>query len=136
MTVAMSRSLAGSGASASILPPGNHSQVLEPALDACRVPLALAERMAFVKTKIIATVGPASAAPAVLRALIEAGVDLFRLNFAHGDHDWLAGIVAQVRSLSEETGRTVGLLGDLAGPKIRLGELAGGAVQCAAGVQF
>lgn len=77
----------------------------------------------LVKTKIVATVGPASGRKEQLKALAVTGVDLFRLNFAHGDHDWLAGIVRSVREVSAEIDRPIGLLGDLAGPKIRLGEL-------------
>jgi pyruvate kinase len=77
----------------------------------------------LVKTKIVATVGPASARKEQLKALAVTGVDLFRLNFAHGEHDWLEQIVRSVREISEEIGRPIGLLGDLSGPKIRLGEL-------------
>lgn len=77
----------------------------------------------LVKTKIVATVGPASARKEQLKALAVSGVDLFRLNFAHGEHDWLEGIVRSVREISSEIGRQIGFLGDLSGPKIRLGEL-------------
>ena len=77
----------------------------------------------LVKTKIVATVGPASASHAQLKSLAGAGVDLFRLNFAHGDHAWLEKIIADVREISRELKRPIGLLGDLSGPKIRLGEL-------------
>jgi len=77
----------------------------------------------LVKTKIVATVGPASARKDQLKGLAVSGVDLFRLNFAHGEHEWLEGIVRSVREISDEIGRQIGLLGDLSGPKIRLGEL-------------
>ena len=77
----------------------------------------------LVKTKIIATVGPACGNKEMLRRLAEAGVDLFRLNFAHGAHEWLAGIVRTIREISAETRKPLGILGDLSGPKIRLGEL-------------
>lgn len=77
----------------------------------------------LVKTKIVATVGPASSRRDQLQALAIAGVDLFRLNFAHGEHEVLAGIVKSVREISAELGRPLGLLADLSGPKIRLGEL-------------
>ena len=80
----------------------------------------------LVKTKIVATVGPACSARERLKALALAGVDLFRLNFAHGDHAMLERIIADVREISQETSRPIGLLGDLAGPKIRLGELPEG----------
>lgn len=77
----------------------------------------------LVKTKIVATVGPACRAYEQLKGLAAAGVDLFRLNFAHGDHESLADVVANVREISRELNRAIGLLGDLSGPKIRLGEL-------------
>src|SRR5262245_55870129 len=87
----------------------------------------------FVKTKIVATVGPACAKIEQLRDLARAGVDLFRLNFAHGEHEWLAGIVRDVRQISEEIGRPIGMLGDLSGPKIRLGELPEEGLVCREG---
>lgn len=77
----------------------------------------------LVKTKIVATVGPASGTREKLAELICAGVDVFRLNFAHGSHDWFTEIVGCIRSLSTEFGRPIAILGDLSGPKIRLGML-------------
>lgn len=90
----------------------------------------------LVRTKIIATVGPACGEKDQLRDLILSGVDVFRLNFAHGKHEWLDGIVKSVRELSQELGRSIGLLGDLSGPKIRLGRLPDNAVVCNAGAEF
>jgi pyruvate kinase len=90
----------------------------------------------LARTKIIATVGPACETRDALRALIRRGVDIFRLNFAHGSHEWLSGIVTHIRSLSEELDKPVGLLGDLSGPKIRLGELQGDSVSCPDGAIF
>jgi pyruvate kinase len=78
------------------------------------------------RTKIVATVGPASRSPEVLRQLLDAGVDVFRLNFAHATADQHAENVRRIRSASEEAGREVGILGDLPGPKLRLGELEDG----------
>lgn len=78
---------------------------------------------ALANTKIVATVGPACLDPDQLRELVIAGVDIFRLNFAHGDHATKAEVVTTVRKLSDEFGKPLGVLGDLAGPKIRLGEL-------------
>jgi pyruvate kinase len=60
-------------------------------------------------------------------------VDVFRLNFAHGSHEWLDVIVGHIRKVSEELGRPIGILGDLAGPKIRLNELPGGELVCLTG---
>ncbi len=82
------------------------------------------------KTKIVATVGPSCESRDVLRELVLAGVDVFRLNFAHGQHQWLARVVADIRAVSEELGRPVGILGDLSGPKIRLGDLPGDELVC------
>ena len=86
---------------------------------------SLNERVTHVKTKIIATVGPATAAAERLRELVLAGVDLFRLNFAHGDYAWFEQTVGNIRQVSAELQRPIAILADLAGPKIRLGELPG-----------
>ncbi len=77
------------------------------------------------RTKIVATVGPASREPAVLRELIEAGVDFFRLNFSHGSAPEHAENVSRIREVSSELGVEIGILGDLPGPKLRLGDLEG-----------
>jgi pyruvate kinase len=91
------------------------------------------ERPTAVKTKIVATVGPVSNSPEMLRHLVNAGVDVFRLNFAHADHAALAKVVAEVRAIATEVGRCVGLLGDLSGPKIRLEQIPGDALDLAYG---
>src|ERR1700754_2513593 len=78
------------------------------------------------KTKILATLGPASNTPQMMRALFDAGVDVFRINMSHTSHDLLKQMVANLRALSEEVGRPIGILCDLQGPKIRLGKLNGG----------
>ena len=77
-------------------------------------------------TKIIATVGPASSEPAVLDALIAAGVDIIRLNFSHGTQSDHAGRFHQVREAAQRADRHVAILQDLCGPKIRTGRLEGG----------
>lgn len=87
----------------------------------------------YSKTKIIATIGPACDSREKLRALVDAGVDVFRLNFAHGKHDWLHGLVELIRSISAEIQRPIGILGDLSGPKIRLGTLPGDSYFCELG---
>ena len=76
-------------------------------------------------TKIIATVGPASASREMLGALVEAGVDVFRLNFSHGTQASHAECFARIREISSAAGRPVGIMQDLSGPKIRTGPLAG-----------
>ena len=78
------------------------------------------------KTKILATLGPASNTRAMMRALFDAGVDVFRINMSHTSHEMLKQMVGDLRSLSEEVGRPIGVLCDLQGPKIRLGRLNGG----------
>jgi pyruvate kinase len=75
------------------------------------------------RTKIIATVGPASWDPPVLAQLIEAGVDVFRLNFSHADRERQAGTIEAIRNASAKVGHDVAVLGDLPGPKLRIGEL-------------
>src|SRR4029453_11539165 len=77
------------------------------------------------QTKIIATVGPASAGIDVLNALVDAGVDVFRLNFSHGTHDTHAETFNRIRAAAGRAHRHVGIMQDLAGPKIRTGPLAG-----------
>ncbi len=78
------------------------------------------------KTKILATLGPASNTRPMMRALFDAGVDVFRINMSHTSHDMLKQMVADLRALADEVGRPIGILCDLQGPKIRLGKLCGG----------
>ena len=81
------------------------------------------DKVSFNKTKIVATVGPASNSKEVLRALIKEGVDVFRLNFSHGSHEDHLKVIHHVRELNKELGSTVSLLQDLQGPKIRINEM-------------
>lgn len=76
------------------------------------------------RTKILATLGPASAKPAVLEALVAAGLDAARLNFSHGTHDSHAAAFRAVREAAKKAGRAVAILQDLQGPKIRVGKIA------------
>lgn len=85
------------------------------------------------RTKIVATVGPACRAPEMLQELVAAGVDVFRLNMAHGSLEQHAQTVEDIRRLSQKLAYPLAVLADLAGPKIRLGELAAGQVECKAG---
>src|SRR5215213_4524243 len=82
--------------------------------------------------KIVATLGPASASRDRLRALFEAGVDVFRLNFSHGSHDQKRALFEDIRHIEAETGRPIGIIADLQGPKLRLGDFADGSVELAA----
>ncbi|MEZ5317887.1 MAG: pyruvate kinase [Vicinamibacterales bacterium] len=76
------------------------------------------------RTRILATLGPASSDPATLRGLLDAGTDAFRLNFSHGTADGHAEVCRRVRAVAAEAGRQVAVVADLGGPKIRIGDLA------------
>lgn len=76
------------------------------------------------KTKIIATLGPASQSPEKLKELIEAGVNVFRLNMSHANHDWVREIVRSIRKVAADLGINIGILMDTQGPAIRTGDLA------------
>lgn len=73
------------------------------------------------KVKILATLGPASREPAMIRALLDAGADAFRVNMSHGDHETHAATIAAVRAAEKDFGRPVAVLCDLQGPKLRVG---------------
>jgi pyruvate kinase len=79
------------------------------------------------RTKIVATIGPASSSETTLRALLEAGVDVVRLNFSHGTHEEHAEVIETVRKLMSAGERPVAIMQDLQGPRIRTGELVDGA---------
>jgi pyruvate kinase len=78
------------------------------------------------RTKILATLGPASDGALKMEELLRAGVDLFRLNFSHGDHAGHAARIAAAREAEKSVGRPIALLADLQGPKLRIGDIAGG----------
>src|SRR3712207_2249336 len=78
------------------------------------------------RVKIVCTMGPATASPERIRGLVEAGMDVARLNFSHGSHADHEQVFRLVRQAAEETGRAVAVLADLQGPKIRLGRFADG----------
>jgi pyruvate kinase len=75
------------------------------------------------KTKIVCTIGPATEDPEQIKALIQAGMDVARLNFSHGDHDSHRKTLHIIREISKQLGKEIGILQDLCGPKIRLGKL-------------
>jgi pyruvate kinase len=80
------------------------------------------------RTKIVATIGPASQSRDVLRQMILAGLDVVRLNFSHGDYEAHAAVIEHVRGLSDELDVPVAIMGDLRGPRIRVGEIEGGVI--------
>lgn len=92
--------------------------------------------MSFNKTKIVATIGPASSSKEMLKEMINSGMSIARLNFSHGKHEEISTIIKNVRELNDELGLHVGLLADLQGPKIRLGEVKDGGVMIKSGHQL
>ncbi len=87
------------------------------------------------RTKIVATIGPASSSDEMVERLIVAGVDVFRLNFSHGTHATHAENIARIRKVAEKLGQNVAILGDLCGPKIRVGTFTGGGIELAHGAK-
>ncbi len=94
------------------------------------------EQFGKVRTKIVATIGPASKDPQVMKQMVEAGTDIFRLNFSHGTHDEHRASLEAIRRIADETGTQIGVLQDLCGPKIRLGEMPSDPVVCDQDVEF
>ncbi len=90
----------------------------------------------MIRTKIVCTIGPASCGPAMLEELIEAGMDVARLNFSHGTPAEREKTIADIRAISKRVGRPVAILQDLAGPKVRVGELRAGPVLLESGRTF
>ena len=88
------------------------------------------------KTKIVATLGPASAKREVLREMMLNGVDVCRLNFSHGAYAFYEEVVATIRSLNEELGLNTAILADLQGPKLRVGEMADGPIELKDGAEL
>ncbi len=87
-------------------------------------------------TKIVATIGPASSPPAVLLQMAQAGVDVFRLNFSHGSAADHIGVAETIRKIGREIGRELGIMADLQGPKIRIGNFAEGRIELKKGDRF
>ena len=92
--------------------------------------------MTFRRTKIVATLGPASNSPEVLEQLIIAGLDVARLNFSHGSPDEHKARAKLVRELAAKHGRHVALLGDLQGPKIRIAKFSNKRIELKLGDRF
>jgi hypothetical protein len=86
---------------------------------------AVIEKPSVILTKIIATVGPACATPEAVQRMIEEGVRVFRINFSHGTFEDYAAHLARIRAAGERCGVPVAVLGDLSGPKIRVGKVGG-----------
>ena len=88
------------------------------------------------KTKIVATIGPASAPKEVLREMMLNGVDVCRLNFSHGNYDFYTELIGTIRELNAELGVTTAILADLQGPKMRVGEMADGPIELVDGSEL
>ncbi len=86
-----------------------------------------------VFTKVVATIGPATESPEMIEKLFEAGVDVFRLNMSHGEHSVHSAVVRAIRSASLKAGRPAGILCDISGPKIRVGNIPEGPLALEAG---
>src|SRR5512142_2312010 len=89
-----------------------------------------------MRTRIVCTLGPASETDDVIRSLIRAGMDVARLNFSHGDHPTHAARIDNVRRIAREENAVVAILGDLQGPKIRVGDISGGSIDLKRGARF
>src|SRR5215210_2915821 len=88
------------------------------------------------KVKILATLGPASSQPAMIRKLMLAGADAFRINMSHGDHSQKAKLVKAIRALEKELKRPTTIMFDLQGPKLRVGRFKGGSATLKTGDRF
>jgi pyruvate kinase len=88
------------------------------------------------KVKILATLGPASSEEAMIEKLHEAGADLFRINMSHASHDMMRTLISRIRAVEARSGRPIGILADLQGPKLRVGKFANGPVELTPGQTF
>ncbi|HSE42912.1 MAG TPA: pyruvate kinase, partial [Acidobacteriota bacterium] len=86
-------------------------------------------RLVLRRTRIVATIGPASESPEVLQKLVSAGLNVARLNFSHGTHDKHLVVINRIRKIIEDTGTRVAMLGDLSGPKTRVGKFETGSIE-------
>ena len=94
------------------------------------------EAVGKIRTKIVATLGPASSDAQVLGRMVDAGADVFRLNFSHGTHEEHTAALNLIRRISSEKGVPLAVLQDLCGPKIRLGDIPGGVAVCDLDAEF
>src|SRR5947208_11771075 len=88
------------------------------------------------KTKIVATIGPASESPAILERMIRAGMNVARLNFSHGEFAYHRHLIEKIQSAAKAIGHPVAIMADLSGPKMRIGKLGGEKIDLKAGDRF
>src|SRR4030095_13240797 len=88
------------------------------------------------RTKIVATLGPASSDRTVIGELFRAGADVFRINMSHTSHEGMGELVTAIRAVEDEHGRPIGILVDLQGPKLRVGKFAEGSTLLIKGQAF
>lgn len=88
------------------------------------------------KVKILATIGPASSSEEMLKKLFDAGADVFRINMSHTDHELMRTLVGRIRAVEADSGRPIGILADLQGPKLRVGRFANGKEALSVGQTF
>ncbi|MFT9258583.1 MAG: pyruvate kinase, partial [Acetobacter sp.] len=110
------------------LPAGSLPGATPPSRPHAGAPAGAPEHAVSCRTKIVATLGPASSDYDTIRDLAFAGADVFRFNFSHGTHRDHAARHAVVRQVEAELGRPLGILADMQGPKLRVGSFAGGRV--------
>ena len=87
----------------------------------------------MARTKIVATIGPGSNNPETVRRMLAAGMTVARVNFSHGEHDSHAATVDMLRRVAKEENKVLAILGDLQGPKLRLGHIRPGGIQLSLG---
>ena len=87
----------------------------------------------MARTKIVATIGPASNKPETIRQMLAAGMTVARINFSHGDHEWHRATIATLRRVSQEENKVLAIMGDLQGPKLRLGHVQSGGIPLSIG---
>lgn len=93
-------------------------------------------RIQYNRTKIVATLGPASSSPQMLEEMAKAGCDVFRINFSHGDYAAVEAQIKNIRDVNRKLGVHISILGDLQGPKLRVGEMENNGVELVEGAEF
>jgi pyruvate kinase len=96
----------------------------------------MSERLQFNRTKIVATLGPASSSAEMLEEMVKAGADIFRINFSHGDYSAVEAQLNNIYAVNRKLGSHAGILGDLQGPKLRIGEVENNGVELIEGAKI